>query len=177
VTIPSTYDAVIQIAALRYLPAEDWRWLKAQWWTESRLDPKAKSPAGALGLCQIMPETFAEVAEKLEFPRDASVFDPNFATLAGTFYMAEMWRQWHPNGRSLDDRRKLAQAAYNAGLGSILRAQHLADGAMDYDTIIAQLHRVTGESNAHETKGYVIGIAAAYHTLNQDDLRAQAQRA
>lgn len=165
--IPNTYDALIQFAAIRYLPSDDWRWLKAQWWTESRLNPVARSPAGALGLCQIEPDTFAELAEKLNFPRDASVFDPQYATLAGTFYMAEMWRNWHPNGRTMADRRKLAQSAYNAGLGSILRAQHLADGAMDYDTIIAQLHRVTGESNAHETKGYVIGIAAAYHTLVQ----------
>ena len=163
--IPNTYDAAIQIAALRYLPAEDWRYLKSQWWCESNLNPLARSPAGALGLCQIEPETFAECAEELNFPRDASVFDPNWATLAGTHYMARMWAIWNNPKHSLDDRRKLAQASYNAGAKSLIRAQVLANGAMDYDSIIAKLPGITGESNARETRGYVIGIAAAYQAL------------
>jgi soluble lytic murein transglycosylase-like protein len=127
----------------------------------------AKSPAGALGLTQCEPDTFAECAEQLDLPRDSSPFDPHCSLLAGTYYLRKMFMAWHANGRTIEDRKKLARASYNAGLGSILRAQHLADGAMDYDTIIAQLHRITGESNAHETKGYVIGIASAYHTLVQ----------
>lgn len=165
--IPSTYDALIQIAAFRFLPDWDWRECKAEWWIESRLEPLAKSPAGALGLTQCEPDTFAESAEQLNMPRDASPFDPQSSLLVGTYYLRKMFMAWHSNGRTIEDRKKLARASYNAGLGSILRAQHLANGAMDYDTIIAELHRVTGESNAHETKGYVIGIAAAYHTLTQ----------
>jgi soluble lytic murein transglycosylase-like protein len=165
--IPNTYDALIQMSAFRFLPDWDWRECKAEWWIESRLDPLAKSPAGALGLTQCEPDTFAECAEQLDLPRDSSPFDPHCSLLAGTYYLRKMFMAWHANGRTIEDRKKLARASYNAGLGSILRAQHLADGAMDYDTIIAQLHRITGESNAHETKGYVIGIASAYHTLVQ----------
>ena len=163
--IPNTYDAEIQIAALRFLPEFDWLECKAEWWVESRLKPDAKSPADALGLTQCELETFNECGDHLGFPSTASPFDPHYSIQAGTYYLSKMFRAWKPDGRTLEDRKRLARAAYNAGLGSILRAQHLANGAMDYDTIIAQLPRVTGQSNARETTGYVVAIETAYRSL------------
>lgn len=46
----------------------DGRLLLALAWCQSGLDPKAESPAGAVGLMQMMPKTAAEVAAGLEKP-------------------------------------------------------------------------------------------------------------
>lgn len=167
--IPDTFDAAIKVAWVRYLPSDDWRYLKAQWWCESgawwATGAKCVSSTGAIGLCQLEPDTFTECADECGFPKEASPFDPNWSALAGTYYMRKMWHTWRDPRHTLTDRRKLAQASYNAGQGRIIRAQELANGAMDYDTIIAQLPRVTGESNARETTGYVAAIETAYRGL------------
>lgn len=163
--IPNTFDALIQMAAYRFLPDWDWRECKAQWWCESELKPDAQSEAGALGLTQNEPDTFAESAEFLGFPRDASPFDPNYSLIAGTYYLSKMFKAWHATGRTLIDRKRLARASYNAGLGSLLRAQGLAGGALDYASIIAKLQGITGMSNARETTRYVEAIESTYAAL------------
>ena len=62
-----TYDPLFQKYAARFFLAVqidgkpfDWRWLHAQAMAESGLDPRAHSPAGAMGLMQLMPATFSE---------------------------------------------------------------------------------------------------------------------
>jgi soluble lytic murein transglycosylase-like protein len=163
--IPNTYDALIQMAAYRFLPDWDWRECKAEWWIESRLEPLAKSPAGALGLTQCEPDTFAECAEQLNLSRDASPFDPQSSLIVGTYYLRKMFMAWHAQGRSLIDRKRLARASYNAGLGSLLRAQGLAGGALDYATIVAKLPGITGAHNARETTRYVEAIESTHLAL------------
>ena len=163
--IPNTYDALIQMAAYRFLP--DWSWLelKAEWWVESDLKPDVVSPAGAIGLTQCEPDTFAESAEFLGFPREASPFDPQYSLLAGTYYLSKMFKAWHSSGRTLIDRKRLARASYDAGLGSLLRAQGLAGGTLDYASIIAKLPGITGASNARETARYVDAIELTYKAM------------
>ena len=78
--------------------------------------------------------------------------------------MGTLRRQWRAE-RSEDDRRRLAQASYNAGLGNMLQAQILAKGAADYASIAAQLHRVTGADHAKETRDYVARIERIYNEL------------
>ena len=61
------YDAAIRTAARRHFPAAwDWRILKAMVYQESRFDPEARSAAGALGLCQIMPATAGDLGLRPE---------------------------------------------------------------------------------------------------------------
>ena len=73
---------------------------------ESRMDPTARSHAGAEGLLQLMPATARELR------LDASVPDKN--VLAGARYLRKMLDRF----RSLD----LALAAYNAGPTAVARA-------------------------------------------------------
>jgi membrane-bound lytic murein transglycosylase MltF len=155
------YDLAIKICTREWLPDWDWQWLKAQACAESALNPKAVSGVGAKGLFQHMPDTWTDCAIKLRFPLTASPFDPQYSIPAGIYYMAVMRNSWAAP-RSEDDRRKLAQASYNAGFGNILKAQKLAGGAADWATISLKLPRVTGPQNAKQTTDYVTRIAGFY---------------
>jgi hypothetical protein len=155
---PDRYDAPIRRAVARYWPDyPDWLSWKAQLYQESRLDPRAVSPVGAAGLAQFMPATWHEVAREMRLPPGASPHG-EIAIEAGAYYMARLRRAWiapRPQG----ERHTLAQASYNAGLGSILKAQALCGGAPDWDGILPCLSRVTGARNARETATYVTRIA------------------
>jgi soluble lytic murein transglycosylase len=83
---------------------------------ESRFDPLAVSPAGALGLMQIMPSTGAEIEEQLGLSSNpaASPFGPDLNVRLGSYYL---WRQLEAFG----GQPELALAAYNAGPGNVRR--------------------------------------------------------
>ncbi len=165
-THTTQYDDLIQAAHLQYLtdpllPGTDWRLLKAQLIQESNLQPDAVSPAGAQAIAQFMPPTWADRA-----PAGASPFDPEIAIPMAASYMEDLLRQWRAD-RTEMDRYCLALASYNAGLGSILRAQRAAGGANDYRTIIGALPQVTGR-HAAETQGYALKILRKYAGLQCD---------
>jgi membrane-bound lytic murein transglycosylase F len=162
-TIPSTFDAEIRAAAEKFLPEWDWRWLLAELWEESHLDPRAVSPVGAQGIAQIMPGTWSEISKALRFPADATPFDPGYAIPGAAHYLARLRRAWWAP-RSEDDRRRLAQASYNCGLGNMLKAQRKAKNAVGYDAIIAFLPAVT-KKRALETIEYVRRIDATFQRL------------
>lgn len=151
------FDHLIKISAASYLPGTDWRLLKAQLMQESGLRTDAKSSAGAEGIAQFMSPTWSDMKPILRKELgilDASPFNPSHAIPACAIYMRKMWDTWTSPRPELD-RYCLALASYNAGTGNILKAQKLGNGANDYASIITQLHRVTGPSNAHETRTYV----------------------
>lgn len=153
-------DLIFNSAATNGLPY-DWRLWKAQIRQESNFNRMAMSPAGALGLAQFMPKTWTEWRVKAGYP-DADPTDPEASVNTGAAYMKSLWAQWK-SPRPEIDRICLAMASYNAGLGSILKAQKLANGANDYKTIIAQLRNVTGDKNAFETSTYVKRILGYYN--------------
>lgn len=162
------YDAAIKAAAQQYLPMWDFRWYLAQLYEESRLDPTALNPvSGAMGMPQFMPATWVDECHALGFPSAASPYDPKYAIPAGAHYMSLMRNRWTAP-RSEDDRRKLAQASYDAGFENILAAQRRAKGASGYALIIARLPEVTGVHNASETTDYVRKIAQWFEQLKAE---------
>jgi membrane-bound lytic murein transglycosylase F len=96
----------------------DWRLIAAQAYQESRFDPAARSPAGAVGLLQLMPDT----ARKLGV---ADRRDPAANIEGGVRHLRGLV-DFFDGARSKADRLRIALAAYNAGQGHILDARNLA---------------------------------------------------
>jgi len=150
------YDWQIRQAAREYwITGPDWRWLKAQLYQESLLDPDAVSPVGAAGLGQFMPATWEEVTRAMGW-EGVSRSDAGYAIEAAAFYMRRLQRGWS-SPRPAMDRHRLAQASYNAGFGNLLKAQKLCGGPALYIDIVACLPMVTGR-HSQETITYVIKI-------------------
>lgn len=117
----------------------------------------AVSPVGAQGLAQIMPATFAEIVRQLHWDAAVSAFNPERAIAAGSFYQGNMRRVWGAEGRTGADRNRLGNAAYNAGTGSILKAQKACGNARLWQDIAPCLPSITGRY-ASETLNYVQNI-------------------
>ena len=106
-------------------------WIRAVLRAESAGDVRAISTAGALGLMQVMPDTWAGLRVRYRLGRDP--YDPRDNILAGTAYLREMWDRYGNVAAML--------AAYNAGPGR-------------YDE-----HRSTGRPLPAETRAYVAALA------------------
>ncbi len=97
------YAAHIAEASQRFGIPE--RWIRAVLRAESAGDVRAISSAGAIGLMQVMPNTWAELRIRHRLGRNP--YDPRDNILAGTAYLREMWDRYGNVGAML--------AAYNAG--------------------------------------------------------------
>lgn len=81
-------------------------WIRAVMRVESNGDRRAVSRAGAIGLMQVMPATYAELRRQLGIGMDP--FDVRNNILAGTAYLRQMYDRYGAPG---------FLAAYNAGPG------------------------------------------------------------
>ncbi|MBD0417147.1 lytic transglycosylase domain-containing protein [Tianweitania sp. Rool2] len=79
-------------------------WIRAVRYVESGGDVRALSSAGAMGLMQVMPDTWADLRVRHRLGNDP--FDPRDNILAGTAYLREMHDRFGSPG---------FLAAYNAG--------------------------------------------------------------
>lgn len=77
---------------------------------ESALNPFARSPVGAAGLMQLMPQTAANIAGKcgIAYSGKDALFDPEINVSFGSCYLMQLLEKYGGN-------RILASAAYNAG--------------------------------------------------------------
>ncbi|MAF58604.1 MAG: transglycosylase [Ponticaulis sp.] len=124
----SDVDAYIAEASQRFRIPE--RWIRAVMQAESAGNARAVSSAGAMGLMQIMPGTWAELRTAHGFGSDP--FDRRENILAGAAYLRQMYDQFGAPG---------FLAAYNAGPGRY--AEHLR----------------TGRSLPRETRRYVAALS------------------
>jgi len=105
-------------------------WIRALMRVESANEVRAVSPKGAMGLMQIMPDTWAYLRTRYRLGSDP--FDPRDNIIAGTAYMRELYDRYGAPG---------FLAAYNAGPGR-------------YDDYIAN-----GRPLPAETRAYVAQLA------------------
>ncbi len=118
---------------------------------ESALDPRAISPAGAVGLTQLMPATAQLVARQDGMGRlkKGSLSDASVNIRLGSRYLAELVRRF-------DGRVPLAVAAYNAGPGAVNRWLDQRPGL--------ELDEFVEEIPIEETRGYVKRVLRSYAT-------------
>lgn len=139
------HGAFIAEAAQRFgIPAP---WIIAVMRAESANDPRAVSHAGAMGLMQVMPGTWAALRARLGLGDDPH--DPRDNILAGTAYMREMWDRYGNVAAML--------AAYNAGPGR-------------YDDYLE-----TGRALPAETRAYVAVLAPLLGSGTESETRMVAQ--
>ncbi|MFT4121422.1 lytic transglycosylase domain-containing protein [Bradyrhizobium sp.] len=130
VTRPVSYPDGAHIAEASQRFGIPEHWIRAVLRAESAGDVRAISTAGALGLMQVMPDTWAGLRVRYRLGRDP--YDPRDNILAGTAYLREMWDRYGNVAAML--------AAYNAG-------------PRRYDD-----HRGTGRPLPAETRAYVAAL-------------------
>ena len=92
---------------------------------ESDLMPTARSRVGARGIMQLMPSTFAAIqSQRREFTR---IDDPEWNIAAGIAHDRYLWTLWDSRVLDADDRWNFVFGSYNAGQGTIMRAQRVAE--------------------------------------------------
>ena len=131
--------------------------LAAQGFQESRLDQKARSHVGAIGIMQIMPAT----------GRELRVGDIRVATNnihAGAKYMDQLMERYFQGAKFDQENRTLfAFAAYNAGPGNMARMRKEAGKrGLDPDRWFNHVEVVTADRIGIETTTYVRNIYKYY---------------
>jgi membrane-bound lytic murein transglycosylase MltF len=144
----------------------DWMLMAAQGYQESRLDQGARSPAGAVGVMQVLPATGRELGVG-----DVTKLDPNIH--AGVKYVRFMIDQYFKDEPMTDlDKGLFAFASYNAGPARIrqLRAETARRG-LDPNVWFDNVERLAAEKMGRETVTYVSNIYKYYvaYTLVQGE--------
>jgi soluble lytic murein transglycosylase len=125
---------------------------------ESGFDPDAVSPAHAVGLMQLLPDTARPIAEELSLPRDdARLTSPPYSIRVGARALHKLLDQFHGDV-------PLAVAAYNAGAEPVERWMTRALG-LQLDTFVERIPY-------KETRDYVarvMGNFARYAYLADGD--------
>lgn len=108
-------------------------WVFAITRQESAFMADAKSPAGAMGLMQLMPATAKETARRFDIPlsNPNNVLIPSVNIKLGTAYLSQVYAQFNGN-------RVLATAAYNAGPGRVRQWLRGADH-LPYDVWVENI--------------------------------------
>ena len=166
---PDPVAATVTEAAHRYgIPA---LWIRAVMQAESGGYVWAVSPKGAMGLMQIMPETWATL--RLRYGLGADPFDPHDNIIAGAAYLRELHDRYGSPG---------FLAAYNAGPARY--EDHLATGQplpAETRAYVALFAPLIGNDAIDETAMVAIAARswteAPLFTVRADDHRAADQPA
>ena len=109
---------------------------------ESLFEPKARSPAFALGLMQLLPSTAARVASRhgMRAPATEKLFDPEVNLNIGTQYLKDLLQRYGNNWCK-------AIAAYNAGESAVDRWEE--------EIVTDDIEEFVERIPYYETRGYV----------------------
>jgi soluble lytic murein transglycosylase-like protein len=128
-------------------------WIRAVMHVESSAKQRARSERGAMGLMQIMPETWTEL--RARYGLGADPFDPRDNILAGAGYIRELYDRYGAPG---------FLAAYNAGPGRYER--HLATGRPLPDETQAYVATLAPMINRARTNVHMGAVARSFAWAN-----------
>jgi len=141
----------------------DWLMVAAQGYQESRIDQNARSPAGALGIMQLLPTTAADTVVGIP---DISTPENNIH--AGVKYLRVL-QDRYLNDPEIDDlnRTLLAFAAYNAGPGNLNKMRKRAvEMGLDPNRWFGHVELAAAKVIGRETVVYVSNIAKYYFAFS-----------
>lgn len=121
---------------------------------ESGGNPAAVSPAGAVGLMQIMPTTAADIAERRGIER-YNLLDPETNVSFGAWYLSSLLESFGQNDRLLDWSASvwMAAGAYNSGPGRLAEVRQgksfLPTEGIDYTYWVSGMWRERHEQTSH----------------------------
>lgn len=159
--IPDRFDEFFLAASKRHMPPElrgavGACIMKAICWIESRHREDAVSGVGAVGFCQVMPQT-AEDLKKRNKWRGGNLREARYNVQAGAAAFRNFWDVWYFK-RTTECRTENSIATYNAGPRNMIDAQTEAESkgimARCWEGIRAGLPAITGR-HAWETINYV----------------------
>ena len=135
----------------------DWVLMGAQGYQESQLNQKAKSPAGAIGVMQVMPATGKDMKVGDIKETEANIH-------AGIKYMRWMIDQYYGNEPMTKlDKALFSFASYNAGAGRISQLRkEAARRGLDPNVWFQNVEYVVAEKIGQETVTYVANIYKYY---------------
>ena len=140
-------DRLAEVDALAKEHGLDPHLLRAMAWAESRFDPAARSPRGAMGLLQVMPETARKYgATRMDDPADVAA--------AGARYLKALLARYPGDVAK-------AVAAYNCGESRVAKLLR-ETGGKTFDDIHDKLPA--------ETRMYVPKIAALVQLRENADI-------
>ena len=150
----------------------DYLMLAAQGYQESRLNQKARSQAGAVGIMQLMPETGRSM-------KVGDITKPEPNVHAGVKYMRTLYDRYFDDERMDEQNRTLfAMAAYNAGPKRIaaLRAE-AAKKDLDQHVWFNNVELIAARRIGHETVSYVRNVYKYYvaYKLQLETLEARKE--
>ena len=120
---PTKYTEYVTVYAEKYGVPEELIYAVIR--AESDFDSGAVSEAGAVGLMQLMPDTFKWLTDEILFDHldSGMIYDPETNVRYGTYYLSYLYDRY--------GNWELALAAYNGGLGNVdkwLTDDKYADG-------------------------------------------------
>lgn len=153
----------------------DYLMLLAQAYQESRLDQGRRSPAGAIGIMQLMPETGKSMAVG-----DIQQLEPNVH--AGTKYLRALIETYFSDpGIDNINQVLFAFAAYNGGPTRIQKMRRrTAKAGLNPDIWFGNVEYTVARSIGQETVRYVANIAkyyVAYRLVRQQVKTKEARKA
>ena len=147
------FDSFIAEASRRFdVPIP---WIRAVMHVESFGDIRARSPKGAMGLMQIMPETYATL--RTRYALGANPYDPRDNILAGVACLRELRDRYGAPG---------FLAAYNAGPRRY--EEHLLNGRplpLETQRYVAMLAPIVGGGQMDDRPTAVADVGAWLHSL------------
>ena len=151
----------------------DYLILMAQGYQESQLDQSARSPAGAIGIMQVMPATGKEMKVG-----DIHQIEPNIH--AGVKFLRAMMNEYYAKEPMTQLNRGLFTfAAYNAGPGRVRGLRRVAaERGLDPNVWLNNVELIAAEKIGRETVTYVSNIYKyflAYQMLAEE--RAEREKA
>ncbi len=151
--------------------------MMAQGYQESGLDQSVRSPAGAVGIMQLLPSTAADANVGIS---DISTAEDNVH--AGVKYMEFLRRRYFTDEEIEElDSMMFTIAAYNAGPARIQRLRGIAaERGLDPDVWFQDVELIVAEKVGRETIQYVDNIYKYYAAYSMiaaaEEAKAEARR-